>query len=224
MTIDKVEFADFFQKTADFFDIFPVGNFLGKKIGRECVILLFCAPIFQARGRKWEMDLPWFFAWEKVGKAFVIMIEQVMSFFKGQETFSIDDKGRVNVPTKMRKSIAPEAGDTFVLTRGVDKCIVAYPMNAWRVYEEQFARLNQYNERDRFFLRMILSWSEEVEMDAQQRVSLPKRLLELAGIDKKVTIVGMIDHIEFWQPEEFEKYLLSHAESYQDVASKVMTM
>lgn len=147
-----------------------------------------------------------------------------MSFFKGQETYSIDEKGRVNVPTKMRKSIAPEAGDTFVLTRGVDKCIVAYPMNAWRVYEQKFAMLNQYSERDRFFLRMILSWSEEVEMDAQQRVSLPKRLTEFASIDKKVTIVGMIDHIEFWRPEEFEKYLHGQSESYEDVAAKVMTI
>jgi MraZ protein len=146
-----------------------------------------------------------------------------MSFFKGQETYSIDEKGRVNVPTKMRKSIQPEAGDTFILTRGVDKCIVAYPMNEWKVYEEKFAKLNQYSEKDRFFLRMILSWSEEVEMDAQQRVSVPKRLREFAGIESKVTIVGMIDHIELWQPEEFEKYLSGQAESYEDVAAKVMT-
>jgi MraZ protein len=146
-----------------------------------------------------------------------------MSFFKGQETYSIDEKGRVNVPTKMRKSIQPEAGDTFILTRGVDKCIVAYPMNEWKVYEEKFAKLNQYSEKDRFFLRMILSWSEEVEMDAQQRVSVPKRLREFAGIESKVTIVGMIDHIELWQPEEFDKYLNGQAESYEDVAAKVMT-
>jgi MraZ protein len=110
---------------------------------------------------------------------FSLLIDFAMSFFKGQETYSIDDKGRVNVPTKMRKSIQPEAGDTFILTRGVDKCIVAYPMNEWKVYEEKFAKLNQYSEKDRFFLRMILSWSEEVEMDAQQRVSVPKRLREL---------------------------------------------
>ncbi len=147
-----------------------------------------------------------------------------MSFFKGQETYSIDNKGRVNVPTKMRKCIVPDAEDAFVVTRGVDKCIVAYPMNEWRKYEEKFANLNQYNEKDRFFLRMILSWSEEVDMDAQQRVSLPKRLLEFADIDAKVTIVGMIDHIEFWQPEEFDTYLERQLESYEEVAAKVMTM
>jgi MraZ protein len=151
-----------------------------------------------------------------------------MSFFKGQETYSIDDKGRVNVPTKMRKSLAPEAADTFVLTRGMDKCIVAYPLDAWRDYEAKFATLNQYSERDRFFLRMILSWSEEVTMDAQQRVALPRRLLEFAGIgrgdngDNKVTIMGMIDHLEFWQPDEFERYIATQAASYEEVAATVM--
>lgn len=145
-----------------------------------------------------------------------------MGFFKGQETYSIDNKGRVNIPAKMRKSITPEAGDVFVVTRGVDKCIVAYPMDEWRKYEERFSQLNHYNDKDRFFLRMILAWSEEVALDAQQRVSLPKRHMEFAGIDGKVTIVGMIDHVEFWNPEEFENYLNGQAESYEDVAAKVM--
>ena len=58
---------------------------------------------------------------------------------------------------KMRKSIQLEAGDTFI-SRGVDKCVVAYPMNEWKKYEEKFATLNQYNEKKTVFLRMILSW------------------------------------------------------------------
>ncbi len=145
-----------------------------------------------------------------------------MGFFKGRETYSIDAKGRVNVPAKMRKSIAAEANDTFVVTRGVDKCIVAYPQNEWRTYEERFAQLNQFNEKERYFLRMFLAWSEEVSLDGQQRVSLPKRHIEFAGISGKVTIVGMIDHIEFWDPQEFETYLGGQSESYNDVAAKVM--
>jgi MraZ protein len=145
-----------------------------------------------------------------------------MGFFKGQETYSIDNKGRVNVPAKMRKCIVPEANDTFILTRGVDKCVVAYPLNEWKKYEEKFATLNQYNDADRFFLRMILSWSEEEELDGQQRLSLPKRLMEFAGIEGKVTIIGMIDHIEFWQPEEFASYIGGHTQTYQEVSAHVM--
>lgn len=145
-----------------------------------------------------------------------------MGGFKGQETYSVDAKGRVNIPAKMRRVLEPEAQDTFVLTRGTDRCIVAYPLNEWRRYEERFAQLNQYDERHRFFLRMILSWCEEVELDPQQRISIPRRLLEFAGIESKVTIVGMMDHIELWNPEEFERYLAGFNESYEQVAATVM--
>lgn len=146
-----------------------------------------------------------------------------MSFFKGQETYSIDNKGRVNIPAKMRKSMSPEANDTFVVTRGTENCIVAYPLDEWKKYEEKLQNLNQFDEKNRFFLRTILMWSEEVGLDAQQRVTLPKKLIDFAQIDSKTTIVGMVDRIEFWNPENFEKYLSSSTESYESVAALVMS-
>ncbi|MCX8055722.1 MAG: division/cell wall cluster transcriptional repressor MraZ [Ignavibacteria bacterium] len=146
-----------------------------------------------------------------------------MAFFKGQETYSIDNKGRVNIPAKMRKSLSPEANDTFAITRGLDKCITAYPIDEWKKYEEKFANLNQYDEKNRYFLRMLLMWSEEVALDAQQRITLPRKLLEFAGIESKVMIVGMGDHIEFWNPDEFENYLNKFNEPYEKVAEQVFS-
>lgn len=145
-----------------------------------------------------------------------------MSFFKGQETFSIDNKGRLNIPAKMRRALSPEANDTFVLTRGTDKCVAAYPLNEWRKYEERYAAMNQFDEKNRYFLRTILAWSEEAEIDGQQRISISKRFLEFAGLDNKATVVGMVDHIEFWNPEEFERYLGASELSYESVAAEVM--
>lgn len=147
-----------------------------------------------------------------------------MAFFKGQEFYSIDSKGRVNIPAKMRKALSPEANDTFVLTRGVDKCIAAYPYDEWRKYEEKFEKLNQYDEKNRYFLRVLLMWSEEVKIDAQQRISIPKNLTEFAGIEGKAAIIGMIDHIEIWNPQAFEEYMSSRSESYEEVAEKVMVI
>lgn len=146
-----------------------------------------------------------------------------MAFFKGQETYSIDTKGRVNIPVKMRKSLSPDANDTFAITRGLDKCITAYPIDEWKKYEEKFANLNQYDEKNRYFLRMLLMWSEEVALDGQQRISLPRKLLDFAGIEGKVMIVGMGDHIEFWNPEEFESYLNKYNEPYEKVAEHVFS-
>ncbi len=146
-----------------------------------------------------------------------------MPGFKGQESYSIDAKGRVNIPLKMRRVITPESNDTFVLTRGTNKCVEAFPLEDWKKYEEKLSRLNHSHEKDRFFLRMILSWCEEVVMDAQQRITIPRKHLDFAGISNKVTIVGVMDRIELWNPEEFEKYQNSFTESYEQVAAAVMT-
>ncbi len=145
-----------------------------------------------------------------------------MAFFKGQELYSIDSKGRVSIPAKMRKSLSPEAQDTFSLLRGHEECIVAYPMDEWKKYENKLEALNQFDPENRFFLRTLLLWSEDATLDAQQRIILPKKLLEFSGIDTKVMIIGMIDHIEFWNPETFENYMGGHSESFEDVSKKVM--
>ncbi len=146
-----------------------------------------------------------------------------MAFFKGQEIHSIDNKGRVNIPVKMRKSLSPESNDTFAITRGLDKCITAYPIDEWKKYEGKFAELNQYDEKNRYFLRMLLMWSEESSLDAQQRIILPRKLMDFASIDGKVMIVGMGDHIEFWNPDEFAAYLNKYEDSYEKVAEQVFS-
>ncbi len=142
--------------------------------------------------------------------------------FKGQETYSVDDKGRVSVPAKVRRQLSPEADDTFVLTRGVDRCIVAYPLDVWKRYEQRLAELNPFNAEDRLFLRSLLRWSEDVQLDRQNRIMLPRRLMEFAGITDRVTIVGMIDHLELWNPEELEQQVAEQEKAFAQIAEKVM--
>jgi len=147
-----------------------------------------------------------------------------MSFFKGREIYSVDSKGRVNVPAKMRKSMAPEANDTFVITRGPDDdpCIYAYPLDEWKKFEENLKQLNQFNERERFFLRTLLYWADEVTLDKQFRITLPKSLLDFTQIEKDALILGAMDHLEIWEPKIFDSYLSRKTESYASVAESVM--
>ena len=146
-----------------------------------------------------------------------------MASFKGKETYSIDDKGRVNIPVKMRKCIPDSAENTFVVMRGLEKCIFAYPINIWEEKQEKkLEELNQYDERSRKIMRLMLQNCEEVELDKQQRINLPEELLNFANIDSKVTIIGMLDHIEFWDPETYDAYINDCSESYEIVAAKVM--
>jgi len=145
-----------------------------------------------------------------------------MGFFKGQEIRSIDEKGRVAIPQKMRKEIDPEAENTFTITHGLEQCIYAYPKNEWQIYEEIYKKKNQFNEKNRFFLRTLLEWSEDVTLDGQGRIPIPKELLEIAKIDGKAKVLGNVDHIEFWNPDIYQSYKESHGETYEEVAETVM--
>jgi len=147
-----------------------------------------------------------------------------MSFSKGREVYSVDEKGRVAIPAKMRRSLSPDAHDTFVITRGPDEdpCIYAYPLDEWRGIEEGLKRLNQYSEQDRFFVRTLLYWADEAVLDKQFRISIPKSLLDFASIGRNALILGAMDHIEIWNPEIFDKYLSRQSQSYAAVAASVM--
>ncbi len=145
-----------------------------------------------------------------------------MALFKGEETYTMDSKGRVNIPAKMRRCLEPDADGTFVLTRGFENCIFAYPLNHWRNYEQNLMTQNPFDEKTRVFLRKFLRWSEEVKLDGQHRISLPKKLADFAGIKSKVKIVGQLDHIEFWDPDKFEAFEEEHDETYEDIAAEVM--
>ena len=147
-----------------------------------------------------------------------------MAGFKGQAEYSVDGKGRVPVPAKMRKSMNPEAHDAFVATRGIETCIYLYPADGWEKIEQQIAELNMFDPGARHFVRTINQWADEVALDGQGRIAMPKALLEFAGIQpgSKALIIGSFDHIEIWDPAEYDAYLNSQDTSYSELAQTVM--
>jgi MraZ protein len=145
-----------------------------------------------------------------------------MSSFKGSDIYSVDAKGRVSIPSKMRRNISPEANSTFVVTRGLEKCLYGYPLDEWRKLETSIKALNQTSEEDRFSMRMLLQYSEELTLDGQFRILIPKTLLEYAEIKKEVYIIGVLDHIELWDPQNFKRYIDSMKKSYESVAESVL--
>jgi len=147
-----------------------------------------------------------------------------MGTFQGSETFALDPKGRVNIPAKMKKCIPAEAKSTFVVMRGVDKCIAAYPKNIWEnKYKPQLNNLNYFDRDHARLMRLMYSSCEDVTLDSIQRLMLPKELIAFAGIEGNVMLIGLDDRIEFWNPDEYTQYLNSFDEEYEDIAQKVMT-
>jgi len=145
-----------------------------------------------------------------------------MARFKGQAEYSVDAKGRTAIPAKMRAALSPDAQGTFTLTKGFERCIYAYPMDQWKLKEDEYSSLNTNDREARHLVRMILMWAEEVSLDGQGRISLPKSLSEYAGIGDKALIIGNMDRIELWNPEAFSTYLQENSEDQESLVQKVM--
>lgn len=145
-----------------------------------------------------------------------------MSSFKGSYTYSVDNKGRVNLPANLRKYVSPEANETFVITRGFEKCLFVYPQDEWNKLEQHLRGLSSYNPQDRLFMRVLLEYAKESQLDGQARIMIPQQLLEYAGIKDEVRIIGVLDKIELWNPNVYQEYLASQSESYESIAARVM--
>jgi MraZ protein len=83
--------------------------------------------------------------------------------------------------------------------------------------------LNTHREEDRLFIRMIMMWAQEVSLDRQARLMIPKELTEIAAITTQVVIIGALEKIELWSPEYFRAYNERYADTtYEAVAARVM--
>ncbi len=144
-----------------------------------------------------------------------------MSSFKGSFHYTVDSKGRINIPAKMRKNLSPEANGSFVITRGFENCIFVYPNDEWAKREQELAKLPQTDQRSRLYTRQMLQYATDAELDGQHRIVLPKELMEYAGISGDVFILGAFDRIEVWNPNEFKKYMDAQQEDYVTVAQRL---
>ncbi len=145
-----------------------------------------------------------------------------MAGFKGQATYSVDSKGRVAIPAKMRNALNPEAKNTFTVTRGFEKCVFLYPLDRWSQMEREIGALSTYDREARAFTRRIMMWADEVTLDGQGRITLPKPLTDFAGITDKALILGAFDRLEIWDPATFEQYLNEQPTDYETLAERVM--
>ena len=146
-----------------------------------------------------------------------------MASFKGQAEYSVDSKGRVAIPARMRNALNPDANNGFTITRGFEQCILLFPLDEWAKREAEIARLNTYRSEARSFVRTIMRWADEVTLDGQGRIVVPKNLISFAGLKDAVLIIGVLDRIEIWNPDVFAAQAEQEAD-YSEVAERIFDM
>ena len=138
-----------------------------------------------------------------------------MARFRGRYNFSIDEKGRINIPAKFRKLLAPEAEETFVICRAPDNCLWAYPKDEWEKFEDKLLAMPMSREVNKF-QRTLQNTLTDSTIDKQGRISLTQYQIEIAGINKDVSIIGRGNNLEIWDRKRFEQYTGS-GDDYDDV-------
>ncbi|MFD2638175.1 division/cell wall cluster transcriptional repressor MraZ [Piscibacillus salipiscarius] len=138
--------------------------------------------------------------------------------FMGEFQHNIDTKGRIIVPAKFRDGL----GESFVLTRGLDNCLFAYPQEEWRVLEEKLKKLPLTKKDARAFTRFFFSGAVECEIDKQGRINIPAPLRKFADLDKECIVIGVSNRIELWAKEKWTDYVEESEESFADIAENLM--
>jgi MraZ protein len=136
----------------------------------------------------------------------------------GEYEHTIDDKNRLTLPARFRAAMA----GGLVLTRGLDACVEAHPAEGWtELVESRLAGLDPLSREARMLGRFYYSGAIEAEPDRQGRVMLPPALIEHAGLDREVVVVGMRDRLEIWDRAAWRAHLKEVTGSAEDVAERL---
>ncbi|AKN33978.1 cell division protein MraZ [Clostridium carboxidivorans P7] len=122
--------------------------------------------------------------------------------FIGEYEHALDNKNRIIIPSKFRE----ELGSKFILTKGLDGCLYAYPLDEWSVLENKLRKLPLTNKNARAFVRFFFSGANEMELDKQGRTLIPQSLLEYGEIKKEIVSIGVSNRLEIWSKEKWIQY------------------
>ena len=134
-----------------------------------------------------------------------------------------DVKGRVMVPSDLKKQLAPVAPSGFVIKRAVfQPCLELYPMEEWNALMQKMGGLNRFNRKNNDFIRRFTAGVRTIEMDAAGRLNIPKDLMSFAGITKDIVVSSAISIVEIWDKNKYEQAIDDAANDFADLAEEVM--
>lgn len=120
--------------------------------------------------------------------------------FMGEYAHTVDEKGRLIIPAKLRE----ELGNNFVVTKGLDGCLFVYANDEWKKVEDKLKTLSLTNKDARAFQRFMMSGANSVELDKQGRILISSSLRSFAHLEKDVVLLGVANRVEIWNRDSWE--------------------
>ena len=137
--------------------------------------------------------------------------------FMGEYQHSIDPKGRLIIPAKLRE----ELGESAVLTRGLENCLFLFSGDEWEDLSGKLRALPMTRADARAFSRFFFSGAAECEFDKQGRIMVPQPLRGYASLERDVTIVGVSSRVEIWDKTRWDEYISQAESSYSEIAEQI---
>lgn len=139
--------------------------------------------------------------------------------FMGEYYYTIDEKYRLTIPSRIRNDL----GNDFILTRGLDGCLFIYPKLEWNNIISKYKELPNTQDA-RNFMRFFLSSASTCQLDKQGRFSISSPLIKYASIIKECVIIGVDDHLEIWSKERWEAFISDNEENLSQIAESLFTI
>ncbi len=138
--------------------------------------------------------------------------------FLGEYRHALDDKGRLFIPARFRD----RENQRFFVTRGLEKCLFAFPEEEWEKQRERVAGMDMMKKDARAFNRFFFSGTAEVICDRQGRINLPQNLIEYAGLSKDAVVIGVSNRFEIWSALNWTGYEAESAQRYEEIAENLV--
>ena len=133
--------------------------------------------------------------------------------FRGATKVTLDDKGRMVMPTRYREQISVQSQGKLVVTVDREQCLLIYPLPEWEQTERKLMSLPSLHPQSRKLQRLMVGHATDVELDGHGRFLLPQELREFAGLQRAGMLIGQGNRFELWDEtrwnEQCDRYLKS---------------
>ncbi|HXA93196.1 MAG TPA: division/cell wall cluster transcriptional repressor MraZ [Steroidobacteraceae bacterium] len=142
--------------------------------------------------------------------------------FRGATKVTLDDKGRMVMPTRYRESISERAQGRLIVTVDRDQCLLIYPLPDWEQTERKLMSLPSLHAQARRLQRLMVGHATDVELDSHGRVLVPPELREFAALQRYGMLIGQGNRFELWDETRWTQrrdYWLKSEEATTDLPS-----
>ena len=146
-----------------------------------------------------------------------------MNTIIGTYECKVDAKGRLLLPSPLKKQLTASLQEGFVLKRSVfDACLELWPMSEWNLMMLKINKLNRFNKKNNDFIRKFMAGVKVIEIDDLGRLLIPKDLVTFSKISKDVVLSSKVNIVEIWDKDLYEKSIGDDDIDFADLAEEVM--